>query len=58
MQLLDAMEPHQCSWLIGVPLMYAAIVERQKIRPPPLITMQFCLVAGDVCPPQLQQNFP
>jgi acyl-CoA synthetase (AMP-forming)/AMP-acid ligase II len=31
--LLDAIEPHRCSWLIGVPFMYAAIVERQKIRP-------------------------
>jgi long-chain acyl-CoA synthetase len=56
--LLDAVEPHQCSWLIGVPLMYAAIVERQKMRPRRVGTMQFCLVAGDVCPPQLQQNFP
>jgi acyl-CoA synthetase (AMP-forming)/AMP-acid ligase II len=56
--LLDAIEPHQCSWLIGVPLMYAAIVEGQRMRPRRGDTMRFCLVAGDVCSPQLQQEFP
>jgi len=56
--LLDAIEPHQCSWLIGVPLMYAAIVKSQRMRPRRVDTMRFCLVAGDVCPPQLQQDFP
>jgi long-chain acyl-CoA synthetase len=56
--LLDAIEPHRCSWLIGVPRMYAAIVERQRMRPRRVDTMRFCLVAGDVCPAQLQQDFP
>jgi acyl-CoA synthetase (AMP-forming)/AMP-acid ligase II len=56
--LLDAIEPHQCSWLIGVPRMYAAILERQRRRPRRVDTMRFCLVAGDVCPLQLQWDFP
>lgn len=56
--VLDAIEPHQCSWLIGVPLMYSAIVNRQKMRPRRVDTMRFCLVAGDVCPAALQQEFP
>jgi long-chain acyl-CoA synthetase len=56
--LLDAMEPHHCSWLIGVPRMYAALVESQRIRPRRVDSMRFCLVAGDVCPAQLQQDFP
>jgi acyl-CoA synthetase (AMP-forming)/AMP-acid ligase II len=55
--LLDAIEPYRCSWLIGVPLMYAAIVEGQRRRPRRVGAMRFCLVAGDVCPPQLQQDF-
>ena len=55
--VLDAIEPHRCSWLIGVPQMYAAIVEGQRTRPRRVDTMRFCLVAGDVCPPQLQQDF-
>jgi long-chain acyl-CoA synthetase len=55
--LLDAIEPRRCSWLIGVPVMYAAIVENQRMRPRCVDTLQFCLVAGDVCPPQLQQDF-
>jgi acyl-CoA synthetase (AMP-forming)/AMP-acid ligase II len=55
--VLDAIEPHHCSWLIGVPRMYAAILESQKRRPRRVGAMRFCLVAGDVCPPQLQQDF-
>ena len=37
--------------------MYAAIVEGQRRHPRRVDTMRFCLVAGDVCPPQLQQDF-
>jgi long-chain acyl-CoA synthetase len=37
--------------------MYAAIVESQRTRPRRVDTIRFCLVAGDVCPPQLQQDF-
>jgi long-chain acyl-CoA synthetase len=56
--LLDAIESHRCSWLIGVPLMYAAIVGSQRTRPRRVDSMRFCLVAGDVCPPQLQRDVP
>ncbi|MDB5607131.1 MAG: hypothetical protein JWP25_4031 [Bradyrhizobium sp.] len=55
--VLDAIEPNQCSWLMGVPQMYAAIVESQRRRPRRVDTMRFCLVAGDVCPVQLHQDF-
>ena len=55
--LLDAIEPNQCSWLIGVPLMYSALLRSQRMRPRRVDTMRFCLVAGDVCPPQLQEDF-
>jgi acyl-CoA synthetase (AMP-forming)/AMP-acid ligase II len=55
--LLDAIEPHRCSWLIGVPQMYSAIMESQKMRPRRVDTMRFCLVAGDVCPAELQREF-
>jgi long-chain acyl-CoA synthetase len=55
--LLDAIEPHRCSWLIGVPRMYAAILESQRTRSRRVDTLRFCLVAGDVCPPQLQEDF-
>lgn len=48
--VLDAMEPHRCSWLIGVPRMYAALVESQRGRPRRTDTLRTCLVAGDVCP--------
>jgi long-chain acyl-CoA synthetase len=55
--VLDAMGPHRCSWLIGVPRMYAALVERQRMRPRRVDSLRFCLVAGDVCPVPLQQDF-
>jgi acyl-CoA synthetase (AMP-forming)/AMP-acid ligase II len=55
--LLDAMEPRQCSWLIGTPFMYSALVDAQRARPRTVHALRFCLVAGDVCPPELQQNF-
>jgi long-chain acyl-CoA synthetase len=56
--LLEAIEPNQCSWLIGVPLMYSALLKSQRMRPRRVDTIRFCLVAGDVCPPQLQRDFP
>lgn len=55
--ILDAIEPHRCSWVIGVPQMYAALVERQRTRSRRVDTMRFCLVAGDVCPLQLHRDF-
>lgn len=48
--LLDTIDPQQCSWRIGVPHMYAALVESQRTRPRPVDALRFCVVAGDVCP--------
>lgn len=55
--LLDTIDPQQCSWRIGVPHMYAALVESQRTRPRPVDALRFCVVAGDVCPLELQQDF-
>src|SRR5262249_27339869 len=42
--VLDAMEPQKCSWLIGVPSMYAALVASQRMRPRRDDSLRFCLV--------------
>ena len=56
--VLDAIELHRCSWLLGLPFMFAAILESQRMRTRKVDSLRFCLTGGDVCPPQLQQAFP
>ena len=55
--VLDAIELHRCNWLLGLPYMFAALLECQRTRPRNIETLQFCLSAGDVCPSRLQQEF-
>jgi acyl-CoA synthetase (AMP-forming)/AMP-acid ligase II len=56
--VLDAIEVHRCTWLPGLPFMFAALVENQRARPRRVNSLRLCLTAGDVCPAQLQQDFP
>lgn len=55
--VLDAIERHGCSWQLGLTFMWAAMLERQRLRRRNVETLRFCLSAGDVCPPQLQREF-
>ena len=55
--VLDAIETHQCTWMLGLPFMFHAILERQGMRPRNVSSLGFCLSGGDVCPIQLQQQF-
>jgi acyl-CoA synthetase (AMP-forming)/AMP-acid ligase II len=55
--VLDAIERHGCSWQIGLPFMFAAMLEGQRLRRRNVETMRFYISAGDVCPPQLQREF-
>jgi acyl-CoA synthetase (AMP-forming)/AMP-acid ligase II len=56
-RVLDAIELHRCNWLLGLPYMFAALLECQRARPRDVASLQFCLSAGDVCPSRLQQEF-
>jgi long-chain acyl-CoA synthetase len=56
--VLDAIEAHRCSWLLGLPFMFAGILECQRMRTRKIDSLRFCLTGGDICPPQLQQEFP
>jgi acyl-coenzyme A synthetase/AMP-(fatty) acid ligase len=55
--VLDGIEQHGCSWQIGLPFMFAAMLEGQRLRRRNVETLRFCCSAGDVCPPPLQREF-
>lgn len=55
--VLNQIELHGCTWMLGLPFMYAALVERQRKRPRRLSSLRYCTCAGDVCPIQLQVDF-
>jgi long-chain acyl-CoA synthetase len=56
--ILDAIERHRCTWVIGLPFMFAALLRHQRARARNVDSIRTCLAGGDVCPPQLQEQFP
>jgi acyl-CoA synthetase (AMP-forming)/AMP-acid ligase II len=52
--ILDTIEQHHCTMMLGFPATYAALVERQSARPRNLQSLRFCATAGDICPTDLQ----
>jgi hypothetical protein len=54
---LDTIEPHQCSWLIACRSCMPLLWKVGGRDPAPADAPRFCLVAGDVCPLELQQDF-
>jgi acyl-CoA synthetase (AMP-forming)/AMP-acid ligase II len=56
--ILDAIERHHCTWVIGLPFMFAGLLHHQRARARNVDSLRTCLVGGDVCPPQLQDQFP
>src|SRR6516164_6186057 len=55
--VLDAIERHRCTWVAGLPFMFGALLHRQRARARKVDSLRTCLAAGDVCPPQLQEQF-
>jgi long-chain acyl-CoA synthetase len=56
--VLDAIERHRCTWCLGFPAQYAALLERQRARPRNLASLRVCLTGADACPVDLQQRCP
>ena len=54
--VLDTIERHRCTWLIGFPAQYAALLECQRARPRNLTSLRICLTGADVCPIGLQER--
>jgi acyl-CoA synthetase (AMP-forming)/AMP-acid ligase II len=55
--VLDRIELHGCTWMLGLPFMYGALLERQRKQPRKVSSLRHCKCAGDVCPIQLQVDF-
>jgi long-chain acyl-CoA synthetase len=56
--VLDAIETHRCDWLGAVPFMYDALLKFQASQPRNVESLRFCVTGGDICPLQLQIDFP
>jgi long-chain acyl-CoA synthetase len=54
--VLDTIERHRCTWCIGFPAQYAALIECQRARPRDLGSLRICLTGADVCPIDLQER--
>jgi long-chain acyl-CoA synthetase len=55
--VLDRIELHGCTWMLGLPFMYDALLERQRKQPRNVGSLRYCRCGGDVCPTQLQVEF-
>jgi acyl-CoA synthetase (AMP-forming)/AMP-acid ligase II len=56
--VLDAIESYRGSWMIGLPFMFAELARSQRQRPRRVDSLRFCVSGGDVCPIDLQHDFP
>ena len=55
--VLDRIEVHGCTWMLGLPFMYDALLERQRKQPRKVGSLRHCRCGGDVCPTQLRVEF-
>ncbi len=56
--VLDSIERHRCTWCVGFPAQYAALLECQRARPRDLASLRVCLTGADACPIDLQERIP
>jgi len=54
--VLETIERYRCTWLLGFPAQYAALLECQRARPRNLTSLRICLTGADVCPIDLQER--
>jgi long-chain acyl-CoA synthetase len=52
--VLEAIERYRCTWCVGFPAQYAALLDRQRARPRKLSSLRICITGADVCPVDLQ----
>jgi acyl-CoA synthetase (AMP-forming)/AMP-acid ligase II len=56
--VLETIERHRCTWCIGFPAQFAALLKSQHARPRNLASLRICLTGADVCPVDLQERVP
>jgi long-chain acyl-CoA synthetase len=54
--VLDTIERYHCTWCLGFPAQYSALLERQRLRPRNLTSLRICLTGADACPVDLQKQ--
>jgi acyl-CoA synthetase (AMP-forming)/AMP-acid ligase II len=54
---LDMIAAHRCTWMIGLPFMYADLMQEQSRKPRNVSSLRHCGAGGDVCPPPQQKAF-
>jgi acyl-CoA synthetase (AMP-forming)/AMP-acid ligase II len=52
--VLDTIEQHRCTVLLGFPFSFAALIDCQLARPRDLQSLRICLTSSDVCPEPLR----
>ena len=56
--VLTAIESYHGTWMLGLPVMFVELLRRQRSQPRLVDSLEFCAVAGDVCPAKVQESFP
>ncbi len=55
--VLSAIESYHGTWMLGLPFMFVELMRRQRSQPRMVDSLEFCAVAGDVCPAKVQESF-
>jgi acyl-coenzyme A synthetase/AMP-(fatty) acid ligase len=55
--ILDAIERHRCTYMLGLPTMLAQIMARQGVQRRNVDSLRICVAGGDVCLPGQQERF-
>ena len=54
--VLDCIERHRSTWMVGFPYQYVGLLEAQQAKPRDVSSLRLCLTGGDVCPVDLQNR--
>jgi long-chain acyl-CoA synthetase len=55
--VLETIERYGATCLVGFPTQYALLLQRQRNYPRKVDSLRLCIVGGDVCPRELQEQF-
>jgi acyl-coenzyme A synthetase/AMP-(fatty) acid ligase len=54
--MLDDIERHRGTWILGFPYQYSTLVAAQRAKPRDVSSLRACICGGDVCPIDLQEQ--
>jgi acyl-CoA synthetase (AMP-forming)/AMP-acid ligase II len=56
--VLDAIERHRCTWVIGLPFMFAALLRHQRARARNVDSLRTCLAGREFVRLNCKSSFP